>query len=88
MPVLEKIIAEVKALPPAEQQQLREILDQESKQFDPMKRISQLALDQGTKPLNFDEMLGNFWPEDESTDEFLATLREWRNEGERRSFES
>ena len=88
MPVLEKIIAEVKALQPAEQQQqqLREILDRESKRFDPMKRINQLALEQGTKPLNFDEMLGDFWPEDESTAEFLATLREWRTEGEYRSF--
>jgi hypothetical protein len=81
MPVLEKIIAEVKALQPAEQQQLREILDRESRHFDPIKRINQLALEQGTKPLNFDEMLGDFWPEDESTDEFLATFREWRNEG-------
>jgi hypothetical protein len=81
MPVLEKIIAEVKALQPAEQQQLREILDRESRRFDPAKRINQLALEQGTKPLNFDEMLGDFWPEEESTDEFLATFREWRNEG-------
>ena len=86
MPVLEKIIAEVKALQPAEQQQLREILELESKRFDPVKRINQLALEQGTMPLSFDEMLGDFWPEDESTDEFLATLREWPTEGECRSF--
>ena len=88
MPVLEKIIAEVKALQPAEQQQLREILELESKRFDPAKRINQLIREQGTKPLNFEEMLGNFWPTDESSDEFLTTLRKWRHEGEQRGIES
>jgi hypothetical protein len=80
MPVLEKIIAEVRALQPAEQQRLREILEAKSNHFDPVNRINQLALEQGTKPLSFDEMLGDFWPEDEGTDDFLNTFRKWRNE--------
>jgi hypothetical protein len=25
-----------------------------------------------------DGLLGNFWPEEESTDDFLAAMREWR----------
>ena len=88
MPTLEKIIAEVKTLHPAEQQRLREILNAEAAYFDPVKKIEQLSAEQGTKPLNFEEMLGNFWPEEESTEEFLTILRRWRNEDERRSLAS
>ncbi|HEX4950069.1 MAG TPA: hypothetical protein VFZ34_25610 [Blastocatellia bacterium] len=88
MPVLEEIIAEVRALPQVEQQRLREILNAEASRFDPAQRIRELVAEQGTRPLNFDEMLGDFWPEEESMDEFLATLREWRSEGEHRSVES
>ena len=44
--------------------------------------VLELARQQGVKPLDFDELLqADFWPEEESTDEFLATLREWRREG-------
>ncbi len=81
MPVLEEIITEVKALHPAEQQRLREILNAGASCFDPAKRIEQFAAEQGTRPLNFEEMLGDFWPKEESTDEFLVTLWEWRREG-------
>lgn len=81
MPVLEKIIAEVQALPPADQKRLREILNAEASRFDSAQRIAQLVAEQGTRPLRFEEMLGDFWPEEESTDEFLATLREWHSEG-------
>lgn len=88
MPVLEEIIAEVRALPPVEQQRLREILNAEASRFDPTKRIRELVVEQGTVPLSFEEVLGDFWPEDEGTDEFLATLRKWRSEGEPRSIES
>ncbi len=88
MPVLEEIIAEVKALPPTEQQRLREMLNAEASRFDPRQKIEQFVAEQGTRPLNFEEMLGDFWPKEEGTDEFLATLREWRSEGEHRSIES
>ncbi len=88
MPVLEEIIAEVKALPPAEQKRLREMLNAEANRFDPGQRIAQLVAEQGTRPLRFEEMLGDFWPEEESTDDLLATLREWRSEGENRSIKS
>ena len=30
---------------------------------------------------NFDTLLGDFWPEEESADQFIATVREWRREG-------
>jgi hypothetical protein len=30
----------------------------------------------------FEQLLGNFWPEEESADQFIATVRKWRREGE------
>jgi hypothetical protein len=30
---------------------------------------------------DFDSLLGDFWPEEESADQFIATIREWRREG-------
>ena len=45
------------------------------------KTIEQLAAEQGVKPVeNPDELLGDFWPEDESIDDFLVWLREIRRE--------
>jgi hypothetical protein len=46
--------------------------------------LDALALSQGA-PLaaKFEDLIGDFWPEDESCDEFIATIREWRREGMR-----
>jgi len=43
--------------------------------------LEALARAQGA-PLaaRFEDLLGDFWPEDETADEFIATLREWRRE--------
>jgi hypothetical protein len=42
-----------------------------------------LAAQQGVSAVNeFDNLLGNFWPEDESADQFIAAFREWRREGQ------
>jgi hypothetical protein len=30
---------------------------------------------------NFDNLLADFWPEDETADEVVATVRQWRREG-------
>jgi hypothetical protein len=45
--------------------------------------IETLAKQQGVGPLDFAKarQLGKFWPEDESIDEFIATVRRWRDEG-------
>lgn len=41
-----------------------------------------LAAEQGVRPLgNLNELAGDFWPEDESVDDFIAAVREWRREG-------
>ena len=41
--------------------------------------IEELIAEQGVVfPRDPRELLGNFWPEEESIDEFLSALREWR----------
>lgn len=46
--------------------------------------IEELVIEQGTKfPADPSELLGDFWPEEESLDEFLRALREWRGHDRR-----
>jgi hypothetical protein len=41
--------------------------------------VEQLTAEQGTGPINDVTVLhGDFWPEDESIEDFVATIREWR----------
>jgi hypothetical protein len=41
-----------------------------------------IAAEQGVQPVtSLDDLVGDFWPDDESVDEFIATVREWRREG-------
>lgn len=37
-----------------------------------------------TRVASIDDLLGDFWPENESIDELHTTLRDWRSEGETR----
>lgn len=47
----------------------------------PLGRVP-LASEQVAHPItDFDRLLGDFWPEDESADEFIAAVRQWRREG-------
>lgn len=44
--------------------------------------LARLAAQQGVEPVsNFADLLGDFWPEDETADEFIAAVRQWRREG-------
>ncbi len=45
-------------------------------------KLLRLAEAQGVKPMSWEQLkaMGDLWPEDESIDDFIATLREWRNE--------
>ena len=81
----DEVLRDAKALSASEQQRLLQLLTGNEQEAKPAKRIEQLVAAQGTRPLNFEEMLGDFWPEEESAEEFLTTLREWRNEAEQRS---
>jgi hypothetical protein len=42
-----------------------------------------LAAQQGVSAVSdFDSLLGDFWPEEGCADQFIATVREWRREGD------
>ncbi len=44
--------------------------------------IEELAAEQGVQPVtDFESLLGDFWPEDETADDFIAAVRAWRREG-------
>lgn len=51
--------------------------------FEPPPDLATLARLQGTAPVDFDELMATpeHWPDDESVDEFIASVREWRTEG-------
>lgn len=45
-----------------------------------------LAAQQGVSVVtDFDSLLGDFWPEEWCADQFIATVREWRREGNQKS---
>lgn len=45
-------------------------------------RLAALIAAQGVRPIENPEEFGfRDWPEDESVDDFLAAVREWRREG-------
>ncbi len=45
------------------------------------KDIATLAAEQGVRPvMNFEDLLGDFWPEDGSADDFITAVRRWRRE--------
>src|SRR5579872_1998117 len=49
-------------------------------------KLAALAAEQGIKPVTDTKVLeGNFWPEDETVDEFLEARRQWKTEGLDRS---
>jgi hypothetical protein len=48
--------------------------------------LEDLARQQGVKPVSDPSTLaGDFWPEDEDIEEFIATIRQWRKEEDHRS---
>jgi hypothetical protein len=43
--------------------------------------VAELAEAQGVKPIEtLDELKADFWPEDESLDDFIETIYQWRRE--------
>lgn len=84
---LEKVLADARTLPPDEQEALLEALLMPV--IRPKKTIEQLAVEQGKKPVDFDELLklGEFFPEEESVDDLVNTVQEWRNERFTRSID-
>lgn len=46
-------------------------------------RLRKLIDEQGIKPITAEQLhaMGDLWPEDESVDDFIAAVREWRRDG-------
>lgn len=52
------------------------------------RELERLAAEQGVRPIeDFDSLKADFWPEDESVDDFVRTVRERRRDSESRSVE-
>ena len=47
--------------------------------------LDALAKAQGVAPIReIDELVADFWPEDENVEDFMTAVRRWRDEGSRR----
>ena len=45
-------------------------------------RLEELAREQGVHPIEDpSSLVADFWPEDETADEFIAAVQAWRHEG-------
>jgi hypothetical protein len=45
-------------------------------------KLEKLVAERGIEPVTLEELreMGDLWPQDESVDEFVKAVREWRNE--------
>jgi hypothetical protein len=52
-------------------------------QREALARLLKLAEEQGVKPLTREDLdaMASVWPEDESVDDFIAAVEQWRSEG-------
>lgn len=77
---LEKIVQDAASLPLDQQQRLIQMLVARLSHPSPKKTIAQIAVEQGKSPLNFSEIrkLGSFFPEEESVDDLIRTVRSLR----------
>jgi uncharacterized protein (DUF433 family) len=72
--------------PPVSREQAMEMLDRAASQdkaglFERKSDLNQLAREQDVSAVvDFESLLGNFWPEDESADDFITQLRSWRKQ--------
>jgi len=57
----------------------------EPETFDEATPPDTLAREQGVSAASFDDLLGDFWPEEEEPEELAAALREWRQDEPRKT---
>jgi hypothetical protein len=78
---VEEIFREARSLPPEERDRLLALLEAQRRAEEGHKSLEQLAAEQGTKPLRFEELQGEPAGDEEGeVDEFLAELERWRNQ--------
>lgn len=75
----ERVLEDALTLPPEDRARLVEELTEKPRRK-PLKSIEQLMAEQGTGPVSFEELreLGKFFPEEESVDDLVRTIDEWR----------
>ena len=86
---LNKIIADATNLPPEDRRRLIEVLRETCAAAGSPESIEQVAARHGKKPLDFAEIRrrGSFFPEDESVDDLVDTVRELRRDRSPRSLD-
>ena len=79
---LEKIVQDATSLPLEQQQLLIQMLVARLSRPLAKKSIEQIVAEQGKGPLRFSEIreLGAFFPEDESVDDLIGTIRSLRED--------
>ncbi|MGH9971708.1 MAG: hypothetical protein ACREBG_28475 [Pyrinomonadaceae bacterium] len=79
---LDKIIRDAATLSQEEQRRLLELLTARDSQAGCRKTIEQLAAEQHKSPLDFAEVrrLGSFFPDEESVDDLIGTVRSLRQD--------
>ncbi len=86
----EAIVEQVRTLPPERQRVVLHfvtLLAQRAHARQPFfgatRTIEELAAEQGASPMmSVEELRAHFWPDEESVDDFVNRLREWRREDE------
>jgi len=82
-PTLDQVFRDAQQLPPEEQRALVVLIE-------PPKSLEEIAAEQGVGPFDFKAAqaeAAGIWPEDESADDFIAAVREWRQEGLQRELD-
>ena len=70
-------IHDASASPDSERRRVAASMD-----FDSLPDVEALARQQGvSSSTKFEDLLGNFWPENQDVDDFLAARERWRREG-------
>lgn len=80
--IYDKAVEIVRALSPADQERLLAMLQDEISRPKPVKSLEQIVAAQEVKPVDFELLLktGEFFPEEESVDDFNRFLQEARQE--------
>ena len=78
----DKVIQDAAMLSQEEQRRLIELRTARGSQAGPRKTIEQIAAEQDKGPLDFAEIrrLGSFFPEEESVDDLIGTVRSLRQD--------
>jgi hypothetical protein len=78
---IEAIFNDVQSLSQEEQRRLLALLEAQRRAGEGHKTLEQMAAEQGTVPLRFEQLLGESAPDGENdVDEFLAELDRWRSQ--------